>query len=96
VAEPRDPYPSLPPREYTLSRLLRLLVFSFVVSTLFVSAFVVAFRWVWDEFLAGVFDRAYQVRIELLLPAILVITVVVALRLWDASKGPRLRTGGAA
>lgn len=75
-----------------MSRLLRVFVFAFVVSTLGVSAFVVAFRWVWDQFLgqalhnlfpAQVSGDPYSVRVELLLPAIAVITLLVARSLWQ-------------
>jgi len=90
----RDLYPSLPEKEYTASRLLRVFVFAFVVSTLAVSAFVVAFRWLWDRLLGkalhGVFPNQvsgepYSVRIELLIPAIIVITLLVARSLWNTA-----------
>ncbi len=76
-----------PERDYRTSRLLRLTLFCLVVSTLLVSAFVIVFGFVWNEFVAPAFDRApYQARIEFLVPAILLIAFVLGLRIWDSAE----------
>lgn len=83
-----DPDPRFPSKEYKTSRRLRLLIFSFVAASLLVSMFVVLFSFVWNEFLAEPFRRSpYQARIEFLVPAILLITGLIFLRLWDAAEG---------
>lgn len=83
----QDPYPSLPPNDFAASRMLRLLAFGLVVATVAVSAFVVVFRWVWDAMVAPALHRpGYEVRVELIVPAIVVIALYVVYRLWDAQK----------
>jgi hypothetical protein len=79
------------PRAYAGSRLLRLAAFCLVVSALLVSAFVVVFRFVWDRFLREALGNKapYQARIELLLPAMLLIAFFLGASLWRSTRDVR-------
>lgn len=76
----------MPPRDYRVSRGLRLYLFSFVAAALVVSAFVVSFRWIWDTFVAEQLNRgAYEARAEILVPSIVLLTFLIAYWLRESS-----------
>lgn len=83
-----DLYPSFPRKDYRISRALRLLVFSVVTTTLFISLLIVTIQFAWDGVVAPQFHQApYTVRVEFVLPTILLVTFVVWKLLWDAAEG---------
>ena len=88
VAE-RDLYPSLPSKDFRITRLMRLAVFALVVAALLVSLGLVVFQFIWNEFFVGNFGFAtqpYEARIELVLPAILLVGFVIGQALWTPAK----------
>lgn len=95
----REENASLPPRDYRVSRALRVGVFSFVASSLIVAGFVVTFQWIWNGFLGDWLHNLapnvirggdYEARLEVIALAILFLTGLIAYWLWDASS----RLGG--
>lgn len=81
---------NLPPKTYWMSRALRVLLFAFVAAALVVSMAVVAIQFIWNEFVAQALNRQpYEVYPQFVVPAILLIGLVFAKLIWDASN-PRL------
>lgn len=72
-----------PRRRFNTSRLLRILVFSFVVATVVVSFLIVAVRFIWENATGNNYDSNPL----LILPAIVVITAMMAKLLWDSAEG---------
>lgn len=76
------------PRDRRLTRLMRLLLFSFVAATLIVSLLIVLIAFVWDRFVAPALGQApYAPRVEFVIPSILLITAILGKIIWDASQG---------
>lgn len=90
----RDLYPSLPPKAYTVSRKLRLWLFSFVAATMLVSLLVVTIQFFWDVWIRHwVGGGPYQPRVEFVVPSILLVAWLLSKLLWDAAEG-RSKAGG--
>lgn len=92
-----EPLVQLPAKQYRTTRLLRLAVFSLVVSALSVSVFLVAFRFLYNELVIPITKGAeYTTHVPLVLLSIVLIAFVFGRLLWDAAEGrvapPRKKT----
>lgn len=77
-----------PRRDYRISRGLRTLAFSFVAALVLVSLLIVVVRFLYDTYVAPALGREpYSSRVEFIVPAIIVITAILAKLLWDLAEG---------
>ncbi len=85
-------------REFSLSRLLRAALFSFVVSVLLVGFTIVLISYVWNNWVRHPFGMGeYSVQLVLIVPTILLVTLIFTKILWDNSRvgyGQRVRQPG--
>ncbi|HEX9816320.1 MAG TPA: hypothetical protein VGB18_05020 [Candidatus Thermoplasmatota archaeon] len=76
-----------PRAAYKVSRQLRILVFSLVVSIVLVSLLIVFVRFVWDSFVVPNFGQApYNSNPFFVVPAMLLIAAFLGKLLWDTAE----------
>jgi hypothetical protein len=76
-----------PRARYNLSRQLRILVFSLVVSIVLVALLIVVVRFVWDSFIVDAFHQApYNSNPIFVVPAMILIAAFLGKLLWDTAE----------
>lgn len=81
-----------PRRRFNVSRLLRVVLFSFVAAVIIVSLLIVSVRFVWDNFVAGPLGQGpYDSNPIIVLPAMVVIAALLTKVLWDNAQGAAAR-----
>ncbi|MBI2078009.1 MAG: hypothetical protein HYT80_06530 [Euryarchaeota archaeon] len=83
-----------PRHDFRMSRVLRILVFSFVVSTVFVGVLIALMRFLWDAYLRHIpvvqqslGGGEYNAQPLLVVPMIFIVTGVMAMGLWANAEG---------